>query len=595
MSKLTRVFHKIFGISATFSSEMGKYGSLKNGSPQYAADLEDIQEYSNWEGGLYDCVVGNNSPAMQDINSAFHHSSRQLGYIFQQGVPEWDNETTYYTGSVCLYNDFIYKSVIDDNLGFEPTTDQTVWAKYKVNSWEDINTDQTLENNAAYVVTKSSGDSVGLILPKYAAIGDQIIICTNGTAGWILSSNSDATSQKVVNNESESSTSLNNTIELVKSSYEYSTCILRCIVPDSVWQATIFEGCSFAGNWFGDGSDGDVTISSSTELVVQNKNGSYDGDMIVKNYTNLTINTDCTLSPDQPCRGMLIYVSGDCEINGSLCMTKYGALRNPSDVSATGIRIIRKKSGESDTLDASDFAGCGSAAIAAEANQSQIVSDGKIYAVAKVGGSGATAVSASSDSLTNANNGSSASGIQSGGGGGGGAAHSGSGTATAGVGTAGTCFGGGSGGGGRYLDYATSSGGDATAYCGAGGAGYTNVGGYNAGGGAGNPGGSGHNSGENGEDGVGGLLILIVRGNLTIGSNGKIEASGADGGSAGTYDASPGGGGSGGGVVICLYAGTLTNNGSVEANGGVKGTSRNGTCDGGNGGAGSVTVEQIKQ
>lgn len=586
MSKLTRIYHKIFGIDASFSTEMGKYGSLKNGSPAYAANISEIQENANWEGGLYDCVVGNNSPAMQDINGVFHHASRQLGYLFQDGVPEWNTDTTYYTNSFCSYSGLIYKSLLDDNAGFQPDTNKTAWKIYKELVWQEISTDQTLENSMGYVIRNWSGDPLNLILPSTSDVGDEIAILTDGTAGWILKSNPTVSTQKIVNSDSESPASSYSETDLLRSINAYDAVSIRCITDNTLFEVVMNQGASFAGNWFGDGSDGDITFSVDTDLTVTVPSGSYDGEMIVKNYLNMTINSNVTVIPNQPCRGMLIYCQGDCEINGSLSMTNRGSLRNPSDVSATGLRIVRKKSGETDTLSASDVNGCGADAVAAEANQSGISGDGKIYTIAKVGGSGGSAVVSGGDVSIVGNNGSNGAGGQTGGGGSGGLRHANAGTATSGAGGIGTCFSGGAGGGGVSLNAATGSADDGDPYGGEGGSANDNsfVG---AGGGAGNPGGAG-DVGDNGSDGTGGLLILIVRGDLTIGSNGTIKANGNKGGNIAT---GAGGGGSGGGSVLVLYGGTLTNNGSVEADGGSGGTAS--VAVGGDGGAGTVVVEQI--
>jgi hypothetical protein len=155
------------------------------------------------------------------------------------------------------------------------------------------------------------------------------------------------------------------------------------------------------------------------------------------------------------------------------------------------------------------------------------------------------------------------------------------GSATSGAGNTGTCFSGGAAGGGSGSITGTSGGNAGSANGGAGGAG-VNVGGagITAGGGAGNPGGAGAIGGSAGSNGTGGLLILIIRGNLTIGASGVISSNGASGG-----DGSCGGGGSGGGTLVILYAGTLSNSGTIQANGGPGGT---GTGNGGAGGAGSV-------
>jgi len=323
-------------------------------------------------------------------------------------------------------------------------------------------------------------------------------------------------------------------------------------------------------NYFGDDSDGSVTYSSSTNLTVQNKNGSYDGDMLVRNYTNLTINSGVTLTVDQPCRGMLIYVSGDCTINGTLSMTRRGAFYNPTGVSSGGIRLPISISGQTETLSAADFAGCGSAATTAVANQDGISGSGKIYTFHKVGAAGGTIANVKGPSGTAG---------QSGGGGAGGWDHH--------AAAAGTCFSGGSASGGGANGTPGQAGGS---YGGAGGNGQ---GMWASGGGAGNPGGSGSYGATAGANGNGGLLILIVGGNLTIGGSGSIESNGGNGGSGagGSGPERAGGGASGGGPMLVLYAGTLSNSGSIGAIGGTGGMHSGGAktwFKGGDGGDGYV-------
>jgi len=315
------------------------------------------------------------------------------------------------------------------------------------------------------------------------------------------------------------------------------------------------------GNYFGNGLDGDVVISSNTQLTVQNKNGAYDGDMVVMNYNSLTINSGVTLTTDQPCRGMLIYVKGDAVINGELSMTARGAYANPavagasdnSIVSATGLRYPVFKYGETETLGAVDFAGTGNIAVAAVANQLGISGEGKIFTIVRTGADGGA-----KPSSYNGNAGLSGSSGQSGGGGSGSAWD-----AAGGAGSAGTVFSGGTGGGnGNCLHYGRAG----TSYGGAGG-----VGGCGNGCGAGNP-----------SDGTGGLLILVVGGDLTIGSTGVISANGKKGGDGGKG----GGGGSGGGNILVLYAGFLSNFGTTQTSGGGGGEGYG--YIGGNGGTGSV-------
>lgn len=327
-------------------------------------------------------------------------------------------------------------------------------------------------------------------------------------------------------------------------------------------------------NFWGDGSDGPMITSGNVSLAsVQ------DGDVVVKQYTNLTINAGHTLTTQTRCRGLVIYVNGDCTINGTLSMTARGANVNPTlanSIPATGIRLARFKFGANETLSASDLGGTGAGGVgsqwrAAEAGQLGIAGNGRIYTIAREGGAGGGANHSNDwwDSVPGGAGGTHASG--SGGGGGGNAAGGWS-----GAGSTGTCYSGGSGGGAvRTNSYATSAG-HAAPYGGTGGYGNWTSPHDQAGGGAGNNGGSGNQPGQNG---TGGLLVLLVKGNLTIGSTGQVVSRGSNGGSA--YQS---GGGSGGGRILILHAGTYSAAVAPSAAGG---------SGGGGGGTGAITIEQI--
>ena len=117
-------------------------------------------------------------------------------------------------------------------------------------------------------------------------------------------------------------------------------------------------------NYFGDDSDGSLSTSGNVTYTTTNTNGSYDADMVVKDYTDLTINAGHTITVDQPCRGLFIYVSGDCVINGSLSMTNMGSGANPTstgtaggNVDSGGFQYGAFVSGGSDTLSAIQFTG----------------------------------------------------------------------------------------------------------------------------------------------------------------------------------------------------------------------------------------------
>jgi len=293
--------------------------------------------------------------------------------------------------------------------------------------------------------------------------------------------------------------------------------------------------------WNNLGADGKMIISEDTSLP-----STVDGDIVYRDYSSLEIDAGKTLTVANRCKGLAILVRDDCVIEGTLSMTKRGAYQP--------------------ALPSNDiFVNKGSPLIW----PLTIPSSTPEYCSLRVGAAGGNG-----SKYTGSPGATGGIGQTGGGGGGAGTGNDGAG----GNGSPGHAFGGGSGGGGASYSY---NGANAAAYGGSGGAGVDGKGG----GGAGNPGGAGSQSGE---AGTGGVLILVVGGDLTI--SGTISANGANGGAGGSTTGG-GGGGSGGGRIIILYCGEYLNTGSITANGGAGGTGYK--YSGGAGGAGSISVVKI--
>jgi hypothetical protein len=317
--------------------------------------------------------------------------------------------------------------------------------------------------------------------------------------------------------------------------------------------------------YFGDNSDGAGNFSGSITTLRTRISASFastqDGPPVIKNFSSLFISRSVVISPTNRCRGMLIFVDGDATISGSISMTARGAKFTGSDASFTTINPPYLGDYWSTQLFPS----------------SSYLS--RVFAVGASGGPAGTTPNGTGVVGTTGTLG------RSGGGGGGGAAP------TGGAGSAGTSFSGGSGGGGG----GPSPGANGIAFGGQGGP----VLGY-GGGGAGNPGGVTPAAAPfsplpvSAPSGTGGLLILIVRGNLKIGPNGSINANGSNGGNSLVGFGSAGGGASGGGVLYIYYGGTLTNNGTITSNGGTGGTAdAPSTAVGGAGGAGTSIIQKL--
>lgn len=127
MAKLTRVTQKQFGVSGS-SGDFGVFGSKANPPQAFSQDPTTIQSLSAFLQGWGAAVIGNYNPPMEDMNSLFLLAFRQLAYLFQQGIAEYDSGTTYFIGSLVTENGVVYNSLIDNNTGNDPATDDgTKW------------------------------------------------------------------------------------------------------------------------------------------------------------------------------------------------------------------------------------------------------------------------------------------------------------------------------------------------------------------------------------------------------------------------------------------------------------------------------------
>lgn len=129
MAKLTRVFQKQFAQNAG-PSDIGKFGSLAAGSAAYTTDPATIQSLSEFLDGWAAETIATNRPALEDFNALDYLIFYQIRYLFENGIPEWETNTTYYTGSFVQVSGVIYQSKTDNNAGNDPTTDTTNWKPY---------------------------------------------------------------------------------------------------------------------------------------------------------------------------------------------------------------------------------------------------------------------------------------------------------------------------------------------------------------------------------------------------------------------------------------------------------------------------------
>ncbi len=191
MAKLTRFYHRIFGSTST-TTQMAAFGSYKNSAVQMTTDASTVASLPNWLVGMAEGVVNRNAPIIEELNGVLHHSSRQIAYLLQAGVAEYDPSTTYYTSSYCQNSGVLYKSLIDDNIGY-PVTSATTWKKIVMladgtSGGIPFYTDATTLSSSALLAlnTMMLGGGAGLTPKTFA--GTSGGIAAFGTNGTTISS-----------------------------------------------------------------------------------------------------------------------------------------------------------------------------------------------------------------------------------------------------------------------------------------------------------------------------------------------------------------------------------------------------------------------
>lgn len=138
MAKIERQAQKIFAGNAQ-TDELAIFGSFKANNPIYTDNIEDLQSDA-YEQGWEAAVIIGEAPFLEEMNGVQYGFSKQLAYMFQAGIPEWDGNTEYFENvSFCQVNGVVYQSLTDNNIGNSPITDNgTNW---QIKRFMDIATD----------------------------------------------------------------------------------------------------------------------------------------------------------------------------------------------------------------------------------------------------------------------------------------------------------------------------------------------------------------------------------------------------------------------------------------------------------------------
>lgn len=186
MAKLTRAGQRPFAGSSGFQ-QVAQFGSLANSTPNFTLNPVTIQALSQFVTGWFDAVIGGNSPAIEDMNALFFLTFYQLGYVLQEGVPEWDATTTYYVGSVVQDGTGAqYLSTLNTNLNNNPASGGPGW--FPIGTVGLLNATigaQTLPASRRLTspspVTLASASTVNVPATTIASIPDSVTVPTGSS------------------------------------------------------------------------------------------------------------------------------------------------------------------------------------------------------------------------------------------------------------------------------------------------------------------------------------------------------------------------------------------------------------------------------
>lgn len=124
---LARITQLLFGSTGPVG-DFGIFGSKAAGDPAFSQDPNQIQSLPAFTDGWGESIIGDYDPPLEDMNSLFLLAFRQIAYIFQQGISEYDPNINYFIGSLAMQNGILYISQIASNKGNNPSTDNgTNW------------------------------------------------------------------------------------------------------------------------------------------------------------------------------------------------------------------------------------------------------------------------------------------------------------------------------------------------------------------------------------------------------------------------------------------------------------------------------------
>lgn len=129
MARITRKHQKVFAASATNN---GQFGSAQVGTKVTSSDPDTLQALAAFDAGWNSATISSQKlPTLEEMQALHFLTTRQIAYLFQEGIPEFSLDATYYQKSIVRKTGTyeLYGSKTDNNTGnaLPSQTDNTDW------------------------------------------------------------------------------------------------------------------------------------------------------------------------------------------------------------------------------------------------------------------------------------------------------------------------------------------------------------------------------------------------------------------------------------------------------------------------------------
>lgn len=184
MARIARSTQRILGSNA---SNNGQFGAARAGTFLETNNVETIQALAAWLNGWGDATIsGDLLPCLEEMQGVQYVCTSQLAYLLQQGIPEWDDGTTYYEKNIVVkagtYE--LYGSLIDTNLN-QALTDPTKWVSLGIVGSAGIPSISGIGDALKVIRVNAAGTAYELATPNFST-GDTLYSYAASKTGWVL-------------------------------------------------------------------------------------------------------------------------------------------------------------------------------------------------------------------------------------------------------------------------------------------------------------------------------------------------------------------------------------------------------------------------